>query len=91
MLNTYRLSRAHDAEGESPPSRAWQARLSRLRRLLRTATVRVVEVASRRPAGMRRPAVRWAAVAPVQAPPRGGPRSYPDRGNADRSPDRRGL
>ena len=63
---------------ESPHSRAWQARLSRLRRLLRTATVRVVEAASRRPAGMRRPAVSWAAVAPVQDPPRSGPRSYPD-------------
>ena len=75
MLNTYRLSRAHDAEGESPHSLAWQTRLSRLRRLLRTATVKVVEVASRRPVGMKRPAVRWAAVAPVQTPPRSGPRS----------------
>ena len=92
MLSKYRLSRAHAAEGESPPSRAWQARLSRPRRLLRTATVRVVpvEVASHRPAGLRRPAVRWAAVAPVQAPPRSEPRSYQDRGSADCLPDRRG-
>ena len=32
MLNTYQLSRAHDTEGESPPSRTRLARLSRLRR-----------------------------------------------------------
>ena len=55
----------------------------------RTATVRMVEVASRRPAVLRRPAISRAAIAPVQAPPRSEPRSYPDRGSANRSPNQR--
>ena len=68
VLNTYRLSRSHDTEGESPHSRAGQAWLNLLRRPLRAATVKVAEVASRslRPAGLRRPAFRRAAVAAVQ-------------------------
>ena len=44
----YRLSRAHDNEGELHRSRARQARLSRLRSSLRADTFKVVEVASRR-------------------------------------------
>ena len=32
----------------------------------------MVGVARRSPAGLRRPAIRWAAVVPVQAPPQGG-------------------
>ena len=52
-----RLSQAHDTEGVSPHSRARQAWLSRLRHPLPMATVKVMEVASRRAAGLRRPAV----------------------------------
>ena len=42
-------------------------------------------------AGLRRPANRRAAVAPVRAPPCREPRSYLGRGRDARSPDRRGL
>ena len=51
------------------PGWSW---LHRLRSPLRTATVMMVAVARRSPAGLRRPAIRWAAVSPVQAPPRWG-------------------
>ena len=49
-------------------------RVRRLHSPLRTATVMMVGVARRSPAGLRRPAIRWAAVSssPVQAPPRWG-------------------
>ena len=64
-----RVSRAHDAKGLSPHYRdvtGRQGRLSRPRHTLRTAAVRVVEVASRRSAGLRSLAIRRAAVPPVQ-------------------------
>ena len=51
MFNTYLLSPAHYTEGESPHSRARQSLLSRLRRPLRAATFKMVEVASRSLAG----------------------------------------
>ena len=53
------------------PGPGW-FRLRRLRSPLRTATVMMVGVARRSPAGLRRPAIRWAAVSPVQAPQRWG-------------------
>ena len=53
------------------PGPSW-SRLCRLRSPLRTATVAMVGVARRSPAGLRRPAIRWAAVSPVQVPPRCG-------------------
>ena len=55
-----------------PYARAWLVPLRRLRSPLRTANVVMVGVARRSPAGLRRPAIRWAAVSPVQAPPRWG-------------------
>ena len=53
------------------PGPSW-SRLRRLRSPLRTATVMMVGVARRSPAGLRRPAIRWAAVSPVQTPPQWG-------------------
>ena len=67
--DTFLLSRAHDTEGQSHRSRARQARLGRLHRPRRAATVKVVEVAARvaRPAAaVRRPGPGAGAVAPVQ-------------------------
>ena len=68
-----------------------RSRLRRLRRPLRTATVMMVGVAGRSPAGLRRPAIRWAAVSPVQAPPRWGQWSTPDRRRPGCTPGRPGL
>ena len=53
------------------PGPSW-SRLRRLRSPLRTATVVMVGVARlrRSPAGLSQPAICWAAVSPVQAPPR---------------------
>ena len=95
VINTYPASRAHDPEGVSPSgySLAWLARLSWPRHSLSTATVRVAEVARRKPSRAETstnppssrypgPGLRLAVCSdPVQTV---------GRCNADRSPDRWG-
>ena len=54
----------------------------------RTAIAMMVGVARRSPAGLRRLAILWAAVSPVQALLL---RTTPDRSSADHTPGRRGL